>query len=93
VWILLNYRTTHQIYADVLSVAKNTDRDGIAISALCHKSNISHGRLKGFVRNLTGAGLIDVRFGKNYVITEKGKTYLENYIKFHDLAESYGLEI
>jgi len=86
-------RSTQQIYADVLSIAKNTDRDGIAITTLCRRSNLSHGRLKGFIRNLTGAGLINVKFGKNYVITEKGKTFLENYIKFHEIAESFGLEI
>ena len=89
----MNYRSTQQIYADVLSIAKNTDRDGIAITTLCRKSNLSHGRLKDFISNLTGAGLINVKFQKNYVITEKGRTYLENYIKFHDLAESFGLEI
>ena len=89
----MNYRSTQQIYADVLSIAKNTDRDGIAITTLCRKSNLSHGRLKDFISNLTGACLINVKFQKNYVITEKGRTYLENYIKFHDLAESFGLEI
>ena len=41
-------RNTPQIYADVLSVAKDTDRDGIAVTTLCRKSNLSYSRLKGF---------------------------------------------
>ena len=86
-------RTISQIYADVLSVAKDTDRDGIAITSLCRKSNLSYIRLKGFIENLTDAGCINVKFGKNYVITPKGIIYLDEYKRFVELAEGYGLEI
>ena len=89
----MTYRSTQQIYADVLTIAKNTDRDGIAITTLCRKSNLSYGRLKGFISNLTGAGLINVKFQKNYVITERGIIFLEEYKKFYEFAGSFGLEI
>ena len=86
-------RNTPQIYADVLSVAKDTDRDGIAVTTLCRKSNLSYSRLKGFIGNLTEAGLIDVKFGKNYVITPKGIIYLDEYKRFVEFAEGFGFEI
>ena len=86
-------RNTPQIYADVLSVAKDTDRDGIAVTTLCRKSNLSYSRLKGFVKNLTDAGCIDVRFGKNYVITPKGINYLDEYKRLVEFAEGFGFEI
>ena len=86
-------RHTQQIQADVLSIAKEADRDGIAITTLCRKSNLSYSRLKGFVKNLTDAGCMDVRFGKNYVITPQGIKYLDEYKRFVELAEGYGLEI
>jgi len=45
---------------------------------------------------LTGSGLINkIEFdGKNtFVITQKGRNYLESYEKFSNFAESFGLEI
>jgi len=45
---------------------------------------------------LTGSGLINkIEFdGKNtFVITQKGRHYLESYQKFSNFAESFGLEI
>ena len=86
-------RNTPQIYADVLSVAKDTDRDGIAVTTLCRKSNLSHSRLKGFIEKLTEAGLMDVRFGKNYVITPKGINYLDEYKRLVEFAEGFRFEI
>jgi len=45
---------------------------------------------------LTGAGLINkIEYdGKNtFVITPKGRQYLESYEKFSDFSESFGLEL
>ena len=90
------YRTSQQILANVLTITNESDRHGIAITKLCHKSNLSHGRLKGFLHNLTSSGLVNqIEYdGKNaFVITEKGKTYLEEYKRFMSIAESFGLEL
>ncbi|MEK6929920.1 MAG: winged helix-turn-helix domain-containing protein, partial [Thermoproteota archaeon] len=49
-----------------------------------------------FLENLTGSGLINkIEFdNKNtFVITEKGRQYLESYAKFASIAESFGLEL
>ena len=89
------YRTTHQIYADVLTQT-DTDRNGIAVTVLCRKANLPHGRLKNCIKNLTSSGLInEIKYdGKNtFVITGKGKLYLEEYKKFSGIAESFGLEL
>jgi predicted transcriptional regulator len=45
---------------------------------------------------LTGNGLINkIEFdGKNtFVITTKGRQYLESYVRFADIAQSFGLEL
>jgi len=45
---------------------------------------------------LTGAGLMNkIEFdGRHtFVITEKGRQYLESYQKFSDLAGSFGLDL
>ena len=45
---------------------------------------------------MTGAGLITkIEYdGRNtFVITERGRQYLESYRRFSDMAESFGLEL
>ena len=92
----MTYRTSMQIVADVLTVTEQTGQEGIKTTSLLTKANLSHSRLEKFVKNLTGAGLINkiVFDGRHtFVITEKGKQYLESYQKFSDLAGSFGLDL
>jgi predicted transcriptional regulator len=45
---------------------------------------------------LTGTGLINkIEFDGKYtfVITTKGRQYLESYVKFSNIAQSFGLEL
>ena len=66
------YRNSTRIVCDLLTITQCTDRNGIAVTALCQKSNLSHGRLQNFLATLTGSGLINqIKFdGKNtFVIT------------------------
>ncbi len=89
-------RNTTQIVSDLLLAAQDSGQQGIKISSLMAKSNLSHTRLSRFLTNLTGAGLINkIEYdGKNtFVITPKGRQYLESYAKFANLAESFGLEL
>ena len=91
-----NYRNTQQIMADVLVVISDSDRSGIGVTKLCSKSNLSHGRLKKLVNRLTSSGLTNtIEYdGKNtFVLTEKGKLYLDEYKRFSDFAESFGVEM
>ena len=90
------YRNSTRIVCDLLTITQCTDRNGIAVTSLCQKSNLSHGRLQNLLATLTGSGLINqIKFdGKNtFVITEKGKLFLEEYKKYHEFASSIGLEI
>ena len=92
----MTYRTSMQIVADVLTVTEQTGQEGIKTTSLLTKANLSHSRLEKFVKNLTGAGLINrIEFdGRHtFVITEKGRQYLESYQKFSDLAGSFGLDL
>ena len=90
------YRTSMQIVADMLYATEQSGQEGIKTTSLLTKANLSHSRLEKFVKNLTGAGLVNkIEYdGKNaFVITPKGRQYLEQYKKFSDVAESFGLEM
>jgi len=85
-----------QIVADLLTATEQSGQQGIKTTSLLTKANLSHSRLSKFLENLTGSGLINrIEFdGKNtFVITEKGRQYLESYAKFSNIAESFGLEL
>lgn len=89
-------RSRPKIVADLLEAAQDSGREGIRTTSLIEKANISHPILAGLVKNLTGAGLINrIEYdGKHtYVITAKGRQYLESYRNFSSIAESFGLEL
>ena len=89
-------RSSTQIICDVLVATKECGQEGIRTTTLLSRSNLSHSRLEKFVSNLTGAGLVNkIEYdGKNtFVITEKGRLFLEEYIKFHEFASAYGMEM
>ena len=94
--LMVVYRTSMQIVADLLIATDQCGQQGIKTTSLLSKANLSHSRLEKFVGNLTGAGLVNkIEYdGKNvFVITPKGRQYLEQYKKFSDVAESFGLEM
>ena len=91
-----NYRNSPKIVCDLLTVTDNSGQSGIAVTSLCQKGNLSHSRLQQFLARLTGSGLVNkIEYdGKNvFVITPKGKLFLEEYTKFHEFAGSFGLEM
>ena len=93
---MVAYRTSMQIVADLLTVTQLSGQEGIKTTSLLTKANLSHSRLSKFLNNLTGAGLINkIEYdGKNtFVITPKGRQYLESYVNFSSIAESFGLEL
>ena len=85
-----------QIMGDLLTATELSGMEGIKITTLIRKGNISHSRFKSFMNNMTGSGLINkIEFdGHNtFVITDKGRLYLEKYKQFQSLTDSFGLEI
>ena len=85
-----------QIVSDLLMATDQCGQQGIKTTSLLTKANLSHSRLSKFIDNLTGAGLINkIEYdGKNtFVLTPKGRQYLESYQKFSNIAESFGLEL
>ena len=88
------YRNTDQMTEDILDNLTKTN--GTQVTTLVRQSNLSYSRLISFVSKLTQSGLInkvEVK-GKNiFIITEKGRVYLQEYKKFSTIAESFGLEL
>ena len=93
---MANYRSSMQIVSDLLVATEQSGQEGIKTTHLLTKANLSHSRLTKFIENLTGAGLINkIEYdGKNtFVITSKGRQYLESYKQFSNFTGSFGLEL
>lgn len=93
---MVAYRSSMQIVSDLLTVTEQSGQSGINVTSLLTKANLSHSRLGKFLDNLTGAGLINkLEYdGKHaFVITPKGKQYLDSYKNFQSLADSFGLDL
>ena len=93
---MASYRTSIQILGDLLSATEQSGQAGIKTTALISKANLPHSRLSKFLSNLTGSGLINkIEFdGRHtFVITPKGRQYLESYVIFANVAHSFGLEL
>ena len=53
-------------------------------------------RLQGFIAKLVSSGIVntvEVKGKKTFIITQRGRVYLEEYKKFSQITESFGLEL
>ena len=90
------YRNSTQIICDLLVATKECGQEGIKTTTLLSRSNLSHGRMQTFLSMLIGSGLVNrIKFEQKntFVITPSGRLFLEEYNKFHEFAESFGLEM
>ena len=90
------YRNSYQITEDILENLTRTGQTGTQVTILVRQSNLSYSRLISFVSKLTQSGLInkvEVKGKNTFIITEKGRVYLDEYKKFSTIAESFGLEL
>ena len=82
------------IMGDILYVTADGGRDGIIISAISRKANLSHYAVLDKCEKLVEAGLVEsVKTDRNrvYMITEKGLEFFQEFKKFQGLVESMNL--
>lgn len=84
----MKYRNNQVILGKVLECTESK----IGISEIISKSNTNYGRIKPLLLKLVDSEML-IKIEKEYVITEKGRVYLETWRKFHSLSQSFGLEL
>jgi predicted transcriptional regulator len=92
------YRTQGKIIADILTTARDLSQDGqgVGITTLLRRGNVSYTRMSKLIVELVGAGLLlEETMEKNakYRISDKGKMFLQAFVQFEDFAQSYGLRL
>ena len=82
------------IMGDILDVTANGGREGIIVSAISRKANLSHYAVLDKCEKLVDAGLVEsVKNDRNRVfqITEKGLGFFQEFKRFQSLVESMNL--
>ena len=95
---MAQYRTQVRIIADVLITARdmNTEGNGVGITALLRRGNMSYTRMSKLLSELVGSGLLTELSGdriSKYKISDKGIQFLKAYHSFEDFAQSFGLRL
>jgi len=95
---MAQYRTQTKIIADILATARdmNTEGEGVGITTLLRRGNVSYARMTKLITDLVGAGLlVELNIEKNskYKISDKGLSFLHAYSQFEDFAQSFGLRL
>lgn len=78
------YRDRFQIIADMLSIARN----GAKKTQIMYQANLSYRLLCRYLREVLNAGLVKFENGKSYVLTAKGKEFLNRHVEYSDLCKS-----
>jgi len=74
----------------------NTEGQGVGITTLLRRGNVSYSRMTKLIVELVGAGLLveeTLEKSSKYKISDKGMMFLQAYMQFEDFAQSYGLRL
>ncbi len=88
------YRSEMGIMGDILDVTMDGGREGVIVSAISRRANLSHYAVVDKCEKLVTAGLVDsVKNDRNrlFMITEKGLEFFQEFRRFQDLVESMNL--
>lgn len=79
---------------DILSTIDNK-KGGIKPTHILYKSNLSHHMMDDYLTELISKEFItkkQIKNGRIYLITKKGKDYLDQYKLIVSFTESFGLD-
>ncbi len=82
------------IMGDILDVTMQGGRNGVIVSAISRRANLSHYAVLDKCEKLVTAGLVEsVRSDRNrvFMITEKGLQFFQEFRRFQNLVESMNL--
>jgi predicted transcriptional regulator len=92
------YRTSVRIIADILVTARDyaDGQEGVGITLILHRANLSYNRLVRILQDLVHSGLLEelqMERGNRYRISTRGLEFLSAYGRFEEFALSFGLRL
>ncbi|MHA1772352.1 MAG: winged helix-turn-helix domain-containing protein [Candidatus Thorarchaeota archaeon] len=91
------YRSKMRILADMMRAIRDEGEEGAGPTRILYSANLSHDRLKQYLEELMEKQLIELQTnGKSnatYILTEKGREFLREFVKIERFSEAFGIEI
>ena len=88
------YRSEMGIMGDILDVTVEGGRNGVIVSAISRRANLSHYAVLDKCEKLVSAGLVEsVKNDRNRVfsVTSKGLEFFREFKRFQSIVESMNL--
>lgn len=86
-------RSRFEIIFDILS-AIQAKQGRIKPTHLLYKSNLSHAKMKEYLKELISRGMVseaEEKSKKFYTITDQGLTFLSEYKRIKEFSDTFGL--
>jgi predicted transcriptional regulator len=91
------YRSKMRILADMMRAIQSEGEEGLGPTKILYAANLSHDRLTQYLEELVEKELIKEANpdGENrvYLLTEKGREFLKEFIRMERFSEAFGIEI
>ena len=91
------YRSKMRILADMMRAIQVEGEEGAGPTKILYAANLSHDRLTQYLDELVEKELIEERnqdeSNRSYVLTEKGREFLLEFIRVERFSEAFGIEI
>ena len=88
------YRSEMGIIADILGVTMDGGTQGVIVSAISRRANLSHYAVLEKCQKLIDAGLVEsMKDNRNrlFTITEKGIRFFQEFQRFQDIVQMMNL--
>jgi predicted transcriptional regulator len=88
------YRSEMGIIADILGVTMDGGTQGVIVSAISRRANLSHYAVLEKCQKLIDAGLVEsMKDNRNrlFVITEKGIRFFQEFQRFQNIVQTMNL--
>ncbi|RDE15571.1 MAG: hypothetical protein C4K49_06025 [Candidatus Thorarchaeota archaeon] len=91
------YRSKMRILADMMRAIQSEGENGAGPTKILYGANLSHDRLTQYLDELVAKALVlesqDSEDSRMYVLTEKGRDFLREFVRVEHFSEAFGIEI
>jgi predicted transcriptional regulator len=91
------YRSKMRILTDMMRAIQSEDENGAGPTRILYGANLSHDRLTQYLDELVNKELVvesqDSEGSRTYVLTEKGREFLREFVRVEHFSEAFGIEI
>jgi predicted transcriptional regulator len=91
------YRSKMRILADMMRAIQSEGEEGAGPTKILYAANLSHDRLTQYIDELVEKELIielqSDNANRNYILTEKGREFLREFVRIERFSEAFGIDI